>query len=77
MWNASVVEKVRVGDCSYEDGGEIRYLTFVSSEGVEVVGKMRSYSLSESYNGWEQGWRCFALAVNAVEDKYELLISFK
>ena len=33
MWNAGVVEKVRVGDCGYEDGGEVGYLVFIISGG--------------------------------------------
>lgn len=77
VWNASVVEKVRVGDCGYEDGGEVGYLVFVSREEVEVVRAARSYNFSESCNGWEQGWRCLALAVDAVEDEYELLFSLQ
>ena len=38
VWNAGVLEKVRVGDCVYEDGGEVGYLVFISSEDVEMVG---------------------------------------
>lgn len=75
MWNAGVVEKVRVGNCGYEDGGEIGYLVLISSEEVEMVGRVRSYDFSESCNGWEQGWSSLALAVDGVENKYEFLVS--
>ena len=75
MWNAGVVEKVRVGNCRYEDGGEVGYLVLIVSEEVEMVGRVRSYNFTESCNGWEQSWRCLALAVDAVEDEYELLFS--
>lgn len=76
MWNAGVVEKVRLRGCGNEDGGEIGYLALVSREEVEVLGGVRSYYFPKPCNSWEQGWRCLARAVDAVEDEYELLFSF-
>ena len=76
MWNASVVEEVRVSGCRDKDVGEVGRLGFLSREEAVVLGLSWSYNLSEPCNSWEQGRRCLALAVDTVEDEYELPLSF-
>ena len=74
--NAGVVEEVRVWGCGDEDRGEVGQLGLVSREINEVqLGSVWSHCLSEPGKSWEQGWRCLALTVDAVEDEDEFLVS--